>query len=64
MERYQDLSDRELVVTAPVVLSKADVLEFRKKIVLLIEDLKEIVTQSKSEEIMTLNIDWTRASGN
>lgn len=62
MERHPNLSDSELAVSAPVVLSKKDAQVFRKKLITLIEDLKEIVTESKSEVIMNFNLDWIKIS--
>lgn len=62
MERHQDLSESELAATAQVSLSRKDSIEIRKKIVALIEDMKQIVTRSKADEIMALNVDWVRIS--
>jgi uncharacterized protein (TIGR02147 family) len=62
IERFHDISESELVVTAPVALSRNDALEFRKRILQLIDELKKTVSKSSSEEIMTFNLDWVRLS--
>jgi uncharacterized protein (TIGR02147 family) len=59
MERYPSLAQKtELAFTAPISLSKADVLRIRAKILEFIEEVCEISDPSVPESAYCLNIDW------
>ena len=52
------LTDEDLMVTAPVSISKSDFKKIRKKIVDLISDVSKTVKETDATEIACLNIDW------
>jgi hypothetical protein len=61
IERLEKLDlKRDLVLTAPMTLSRADALQIRKKIVEFIEETMKLDSDSKSEELHLLTIDWLK----
>lgn len=60
MERHFDLTDEELMYSSPLTISVKDMAKFRERIVKLIEELKEIVSNSEPSVVACLNIDWVR----
>lgn len=53
-----EIETDELFFTAPMVLSADMILEVRKELVTLIERITKQITDSKSETLACLNIDW------
>lgn len=58
LDRIPTMKDRELFYSGNSVLSKKDVLEIRRRLVSLIEEVYKTVAPSENEELMCLNIDW------
>ena len=59
LQRHERLSDRELVYTCPVSISKADQLRIRELLVNVISDFTRSVSKSEPEETLScLTIDW------
>ena len=54
----EDLSEKELMFTCPVSLSKKDFEKLREEIVQFIKKFLDTVHQSPAEEIACLNMDW------
>jgi uncharacterized protein (TIGR02147 family) len=57
-ERYDSLSDQELVFTAPLSVSEKDGKAIRARIVELIESVGKVVSNTDPEKLACLNIDW------
>ncbi len=58
ISRSERLSDKELMYTAPVSLSKEDFEELREKMVVFIQDFLKTVHASPAEEVACLNLDF------
>ncbi len=58
IEQMSSIDEGEIFYTGPCALSRDAVAEIRKKIVLLIEDFTKVASQSESQVLGCLNIDW------
>jgi uncharacterized protein (TIGR02147 family) len=59
-ERFDRLRAEDLVFTYPVVMSEKDFLSMRETLVQFIEEFKKTVTESPSEQLYCLNLDWLK----
>lgn len=60
MQRASDLSNEELMFTAPMSLSRADFMKLREQLVTVIKGVFELAKDSEAEQLACLNIDWFR----
>lgn len=58
IQKIENLSEQELMFTAPVSISKKDFSRIREKMAHFIKEISEIVKDSEAEEIAHLNLDW------
>ena len=58
--RADNLTNSELMFTAPISLSRQDYQVVREKIIELIQQISKVVKESDAEELAYLNIDWLR----
>ena len=58
LQRGEDLSDSELLFTAPVSLSEKDFADLREEIISFIKKFLETVHASPADDVACLNIDW------
>ncbi len=60
MEKFDNLSDDELVYTCPVLIEKKDIPKIKKLILEFLESTDKVFDASGSEELCCLNIDWVK----
>lgn len=58
MTKMDAVSSEELFYTGPMALSRQTMVEVRKKLVQLIENVTKDVIASESETLACLNLDW------
>ncbi len=58
IENLEGLKPDEIVFTSPVVVSSADAVVIRRKLLDAIEGCVKLADQSPSERLMCLNLDW------
>lgn len=63
LQRLDTREESELFYTSPMSMSKADAARVRELLAKAIEESLAICKDSKSEEVVTLNIDYFRAAG-
>jgi uncharacterized protein (TIGR02147 family) len=60
IENFDKLQDSEMAYTCPMTVTKEDILNIRHILSEQISKIQSIASDSKSEELMCLNIDWFR----
>jgi hypothetical protein len=58
LEKQPQMSERDLVFTAPLTVSAQDAAKIRERMVQLIEEVSQTVGRSEPEQLNCLNIDW------
>lgn len=63
IEHFDSLSNEDLALTYPVMVSEKDFLRVREILVKALSEIRELAGPSKSEVFACLNVDWTRIIG-
>lgn len=58
LERHHKLEREEFMLTAPLTISKKDMIKVREKLLQFMEELGQVVEQTEAENLACLNIDW------